>query len=72
MENLQDLQRRFEIVKGYLTEDLGRIPTDKEVYEQLKAVAVKGREYAMMMDDECGDFHFQDRIKLIDEKLKSF
>ena len=72
MENLQDLQRRFDTVKGYMTEDLGRVPTDKEVYEQLRAVTVQGRELAMQMDYECGDFYFQNRIKMIDEKLKSF
>lgn len=67
-----DLQRRFDKSKEYMTEDIGRTPTDKEVYEQLRAQAVQGRKEAIMMDNEELDFHFQDRIKLIDERLKSF
>jgi CBS domain containing-hemolysin-like protein len=69
---MEDLQRRFDKVKGYMTEDLGRIPTDKEVYEQLRAIAVEGLEFAMMDDMQGYIESYQRRIKMIDEKLKSF
>jgi len=63
-----DLQRRFEVVKGYRIED-GLSATDKDVWEEMRAVAVQNREYALADDMQGFVEDYDKRISAIDKEL---
>ena len=66
---MEDLQKSFETVKGYMTEDNNQVPTDKQVWERLKAIAEVRIMEAVAEDVESSERHWQHRLKLINTKL---
>lgn len=66
---MEDLQKSFETVKGYMTEDNNQVPTDKQVWERLKAIAELRIMEAVAEDVESSERHWQHRLKLINTKL---
>lgn len=66
-----ELQKSFETVKGYMTEDNNQIPTDKQVWEQLKQTAELRLEEAIAEDMGCSEEHWQKRLKLINAELEN-
>lgn len=74
-ETLTDVKARFDRLKEYMVEDrtLDKKPepTDKEVWEQLKANATQHRDEAMADDMEYYVMIQQQRLKIIEEQLKS-
>ena len=76
METIDDLKGRFDKLKIYITEDWAEVegklpPTDIEVWQLLRVYAVKNMDYAMADDMEYYVQLNQNRIQIIDEKLKS-
>jgi len=76
METLEDLKERFERLKERLTDEwkdrgISIPPTDKEVWGQMRAIAVQHKEEAFADDMEGYVQTYQERIKIIDEILKS-
>lgn len=67
---MEDLQRRFDLKKKYMTEDLGRIPTDKEVWEAMRKVTHQNMLEAEMDDCQGIVLAYQKRIALIDVELR--
>lgn len=66
-----ELQNSFETVKGYMTEDNNQVPTDKQVWEHLKAIAELRLEEAIADDMEGSTIHWQKRLTLINEQLEA-
>jgi hypothetical protein len=71
MTTPQELQKSFETVKGYMTEDNNQVPTDKQVWERLKATAELRIMEAVAEDVECSERHWQHRLKLINAELEA-
>lgn len=76
MTTPEQLQDSFNKVKGYLTEDwaeqgITTPPTDKEVWGQLKAIAMQRMDEALADDMESSVIHWQQRAKMIDEQLEA-
>lgn len=67
-----ELNKSFETVKGYMTEDNnGIVPTDKQVWERLKETAELRIEEAVAEDMESSERHWQQRLKLINAELEA-
>ena len=66
-----ELQNSFETVKGYMTEDNNQPPTDKQVWEHLKAIAEIRIEEAIADDMESSTRHWQKRLDLINAELEA-
>lgn len=66
-----ELQNSFETVKGYMTEDNNQVPTDKQVWERLKATAELRIMEAIADDMEGSTIHWQKRLALINEQLEA-
>lgn len=71
---MEDLLRRFDNTKSYMTEELAdkgitTPPTDKEVWGQMRAVAVQNQAEALMDDMDEYVQIYQERIQAIDKIL---
>lgn len=72
--NNAELQKRFKVAKANLTQqwkDMGikTLPTDKEVWGQMRAVACQNKADALADDMEEIGITYQKRINAIDKIL---
>lgn len=75
-ETIEDLKPRFERLKEDLAEQwadsgIATPPTDKDVWGQMRAIAMLRKDEALADDMEYYIFVHSNRIKLIDEVLKT-